>query len=107
VAGWSNRRVVRVRRSRGEELTDTKIAFLVANEGIEQVELTEPWKAVVDAGDHVHDAFDERERLADGRELLAVGTLKRSRSLGSSKPVTAHVWWASVRRTPSTRLLPS
>ena len=28
----------------------TRIAFLVANEGIEQVELTEPWQAVKDAG---------------------------------------------------------
>ncbi|MDV3219894.1 type 1 glutamine amidotransferase domain-containing protein [Intrasporangium sp.] len=27
-----------------------KVAFLVAAEGIEQVELTEPWKAVTDAG---------------------------------------------------------
>lgn len=27
-----------------------KVAFLVAAEGIEQVELTDPWKAVVDAG---------------------------------------------------------
>lgn len=27
-----------------------KIAFLVAGEGIEQVELTDPWKAVADAG---------------------------------------------------------
>lgn len=27
-----------------------KVAFVVAMEGIEQVELTEPWKAVVDAG---------------------------------------------------------
>ena len=33
-----------------KNLTGTKIAFLVANEGIEQVKLTEPWKAVVDAG---------------------------------------------------------
>jgi len=33
-----------------KNLTGTKIAFLVANEGIEQVELTEPWKTVVDAG---------------------------------------------------------
>jgi protease I len=31
-------------------LQDVRVAFLVANEGIEQVELTEPWKAVVDAG---------------------------------------------------------
>ncbi|GAA6525429.1 type 1 glutamine amidotransferase domain-containing protein [Intrasporangium sp. DVR] len=29
-----------------------KVAFLVAAEGIEQVELTEPWKAVTDAGHH-------------------------------------------------------
>ena len=28
----------------------TKIAFLTASEGIERVELTEPWEAVVDAG---------------------------------------------------------
>jgi protease I len=32
------------------ELKQKTIAFLVANEGIEQVELTEPWKAVEEAG---------------------------------------------------------
>ena len=32
------------------ELTGKTVAFLVAAEGIEQVELTEPWKAVQDAG---------------------------------------------------------
>ncbi|HET8718932.1 MAG TPA: type 1 glutamine amidotransferase domain-containing protein [Nocardioidaceae bacterium] len=32
------------------ELQGKKVAFLVANEGIEQVELTEPWKAVEQAG---------------------------------------------------------
>jgi len=31
-------------------LSGSKVAFLVANEGIEQVELTEPWKAVKEAG---------------------------------------------------------
>jgi protease I len=31
------------------ELTGKKIAFLVANEGIEQVELTRPWQAVEEA----------------------------------------------------------
>ena len=30
--------------------TTKRIAFLTAGEGIEEVELTEPWKAVVDAG---------------------------------------------------------
>jgi protease I len=32
------------------ELDGRRIAFMVANEGIEQVELTEPWQAVKDAG---------------------------------------------------------
>ncbi|HEX5365638.1 MAG TPA: type 1 glutamine amidotransferase domain-containing protein [Acidimicrobiales bacterium] len=32
------------------DLQGREIAFLVANEGAEQVELTEPWKAVADAG---------------------------------------------------------
>jgi protease I len=32
------------------DLTGKTIGFLVANEGIEQVELTEPWKAVTEAG---------------------------------------------------------
>ncbi len=32
------------------KLDGKKIAFLVANEGIEQIELTEPWKAVEEAG---------------------------------------------------------
>ena len=32
------------------DLQNKKIAFLVANEGVEQVELTEPWKAVEQAG---------------------------------------------------------
>lgn len=31
-------------------LDGTLVAFLIANEGTEQVELTEPWKAVTDAG---------------------------------------------------------
>ncbi len=33
-----------------ESLQGKRIAFLTANEGVEQVELTEPWRAVKDAG---------------------------------------------------------
>jgi protease I len=36
-----------------EQLQGKKIAFLVANEGVEQVELTRPWDAVRDAGAEV------------------------------------------------------
>jgi protease I len=32
------------------ELNGLRVAFLTSNEGVEQVELTEPWKAVSDAG---------------------------------------------------------
>ena len=32
------------------ELSGKKIAFLVANEGVEQAELTQPWQAVQEAG---------------------------------------------------------
>ena len=32
------------------ELQDVRVAFVVANEGIEEVELLRPWRAVVDAG---------------------------------------------------------
>jgi protease I len=32
------------------ELSGKKVAFLVANEGVEQVELTRPWQAVEEAG---------------------------------------------------------
>jgi protease I len=33
-----------------KELDGVRVAFVVANEGIEQAELTEPWQAVTDAG---------------------------------------------------------
>jgi protease I len=36
------------------DLNGTKAAFLVAPEGIEQVELTEPWKAFQEAGAETH-----------------------------------------------------
>ena len=40
----------RPKEERWLKLDGKRIAFLVANEGVEQVELTEPWKAVEQAG---------------------------------------------------------
>jgi protease I len=37
-------------QKQGAQLAGQTVAFLVAPEGVEQVELTEPWKAVADAG---------------------------------------------------------
>jgi protease I len=43
-------------------LADRRIAFLTANEGVEQIELTSPWQAAVDAGaDVVHVAPEAGE----------------------------------------------
>lgn len=33
-----------------DALAGKRIAFLVANQGVEQVELTDPWQAIKDAG---------------------------------------------------------
>lgn len=63
-------------------LTGDKIAFLVANEGVEQVELTDPWKAVEeaegtpvliapDAGDV--QAFDHLDKRDVFEATVAVG----------------------------------
>jgi protease I len=32
------------------DLQNTRVAFVVANEGIEEIELLEPWQAVINAG---------------------------------------------------------
>lgn len=32
------------------ELHGRRVAFMIANEGVEQIELTKPWEAVRDAG---------------------------------------------------------
>src|SRR3954447_24527927 len=45
----SSRRETTMAEPNGE-LAGKRVAFLVANEGVEQVELTEPWKAVERAG---------------------------------------------------------
>ena len=75
------------------ELSGRRIAFLVANAGVEQIELTSPWQAVKDAGgqpvllapekDKVqavnHDTdpagtFDPDQAVADARAVDAFGS---------------------------------
>jgi len=59
------------------ELQGKRIAFLVANDGIEQVELTSPWEAVTKAG--------------GTPELIAP---ERGKAQGRNRTVTS---WPSVR----------
>ncbi len=54
------------------ELSGTRVLFMVANEGVEQVELTDPWQAVTDAGGVPTLAAPERG------ETQAMNHLKRA-----------------------------
>ncbi len=89
------------------KLDGKKIAFLVAPEGTEQVELTEPWKAVEDAGgtpellstdsgevqafNHLDkaDTFSV-DRTVDGRERLRLR--RRSSCRAASRTPTTCAW---------------
>jgi deglycase len=64
-----------------DELRGKRIAFLTANEGVEQVELTEPWQAVEEAGAEV-------ELLApEAGEVQAFNHLDKGDSFPVDRPV--------------------
>jgi protease I len=68
------------------QLNGKKIAFLVAREGVEEVELTEPWKAVEDAGGTPElIAPDDGEVQAMNR-LDKGSTFKVDRTLADAEP---------------------
>jgi protease I len=61
------------------EIQGKRIAFLMANEGVEQVELTRPWEAVKEAG-------GEPELIApDGGEVQAFNHLDKGESFSVDK----------------------
>jgi protease I len=77
------------------ELDGTKVAFLVANEGIEQVELTEPWKAVEEAGGQPvlvapepgsAQAFNHLDKASSFRVDLSVGEASTEDFIGLVLP---------------------
>jgi deglycase len=64
-----------------DRLQDKKIAFLMANEGVEQVELTEPLNAVREAG-------AEADLLApEGGEIQAFNHLDKGETFEADRPV--------------------
>jgi protease I len=63
------------------ELNGQKVAFLVAQEGIEELELTEPWKALKDAG-----ATPELIAPQSG-EVQAMRHLDKSQTFPVDKPL--------------------
>jgi protease I len=67
-----------------EKLNGKRIAFLVANEGIEQVELTEPWKAVEEAGGRPELIAPEAGEAQAFNHLDKADTFKVDRTAGDA-----------------------
>jgi deglycase len=69
-----------------EELTGRRIAFLVANEGVEQVELTEPARAVREAGGDVDLIAPEGQPVQGFNHLDKGDTFEPDRTVGEADP---------------------
>jgi protease I len=70
----------------GASLDGRKVAFLVANEGVEQVELTEPWKAVEEAGGTPELLAPEAAPVQAFDHLDRAGTFDPDRAVGDADP---------------------
>jgi protease I len=68
------------------DLQNKRIAFLVANEGVEQVELTEPWKAVERAGAQPQLISLEEGQVQAFNHLDKADTFEVDRSVGDADP---------------------
>jgi deglycase len=69
-----------------DKLQGKRIAFLVATEGIEQVELTEPWKAVEEAGGTPELISTESGEVQAFNHLDKADTFKVDRTAGEADP---------------------
>ena len=70
------------------ELQGRRIAFVVANEGIEQVELTEPWQAVQDAGGSPELLAPQPGEAQAFNHLDKADTFPVDRSVGEADPAS-------------------
>jgi protease I len=69
-----------------DRLQDKKIAFLMANEGVEQVELTEPLRAVREAGAEAELLAPEAGQIQAFNHLDKGDTFKADRAVGDADP---------------------
>ena len=69
-----------------QDLTGKTVAFLVAPEGIEQVELTSPWEAVVDAGGTPRLVSTEAGEVQAFNHLDKADTFAVDEVVGSADP---------------------
>jgi protease I len=68
------------------DLTGKRVAFLVANEGVEQVELTEPWQAVEQAGGTPELLAPKAEPVQAFDHLDRADTFEPDRAVGDADP---------------------
>jgi protease I len=68
------------------ELSGKRIAFLVAQEGIEEVELTEPWKAVERAGGKPELLAPEEGEVQAFNHLEKAATFAVDKTLADARP---------------------
>jgi len=68
------------------ELSGKRIAFLVAQEGVEEVELTEPWKAVEQAGGIPELIAPEKGEVQAMNHLDKGSSFKVDRTLADAEP---------------------
>jgi protease I len=68
------------------KLEGKRIAFLVASEGVEQVELTEPWKAVEEAGGTPELICPEDGQIQAFNHLDKADTFKVDRTVSDADP---------------------
>ena len=68
------------------ELDGLRIAFMAANEGIEQVELTEPWQAVTDAGGNPELLAPEPGKAQAFNHLDKADIFPVDRAIGEADP---------------------
>jgi protease I len=69
-----------------DKLQGKRIAFLVANEGVEQVELTEPWKAIEAAGGTPELIAPESGEVQAFNHLDKADTFTVDRTAGDADP---------------------
>jgi len=70
------------------ELQGRRIAFVVANEGAEQVELTEPWQAVQDAGGSLELLAPKPGQAQAFNHLDKADTFPVDRAIGKADPAS-------------------
>ncbi len=73
-------------QDRSTALKGQRIAFLVANEGVEQVELTEPWDAVKAAGAEPVLLAPDKDTVQAFNHLDKADTFQADAAIASSQP---------------------